>query len=80
MQDDKAATALYARATTVIVPFAIVAIILAGWMADNIQPAFLIPPAFLARGIFCNLFGFVTNPNDWQAFTLITMLVLASSF
>ena len=79
VEDNKAATALYAKCTTVLIPFAIVTLVSVGWLADNVQPAYLIPPAFLARGIVCSLFKTVKDPNDFLSYALVTLLVVTSS-
>ena len=79
VEDNKAATALYARATTILVPFAIISILGSGWLADNMQPIYLIAPAFLCRGIVSELFSTVDNPYTTYSYALITLLVVFSS-
>lgn len=79
LEDETAAAGLFAHATTILIPFAVAAILLTGWVADRVQPAYTIPTAFALRAFVCSQFQNVSDPHSALSYALITALVVTSA-
>ena len=69
---------LYSRMTLVSIPSTLVTIMAAGLLADCVKPVLLIAPAFFGRSITTYLFKLIEDPNENEAFILVSLMIIFS--